>query len=201
MKDLTTVDFFKKNEFYEFIKNTFKEGTVPQTQEEFEACFSNNTTDGSICFANQFGKGEDDAVMLFFYPTFCAVPPRYNKNLRNQEECNLGLVVLDYQKLIAKHTNKVSYLETLKEDMERRRDGSFLMFDIQRNRSFRMGPDVECTSEKQTRKEIAKSYERLFSKQKEVMSFVEERIATLKDESEYDFSEPKSSQEETKRLK
>lgn len=201
MKDLTTTDFFKQNEFYEFIKNTFKEGTVPQDEDDFMACFSNNTTDGSLCFANQFGKGEDDAVMLFFYPTFCAVPPRYNKNLRNQEECNIGLVVLEYQKLIAKHTNKLSYLEVLKEDMERRNDGSRLMMEFHMERIFRQRHfDGEVNAEKSP-EEIVKSYQNLSSKYEEVKIFVEERIATLKDESEYDFSEVTTPQEEPKRLK
>ena len=51
MQEMTPLDFFKNNEFFEFIKNTFKEGTVPEDPEEFMACFSNNTTVKPFCAA------------------------------------------------------------------------------------------------------------------------------------------------------
>ena len=201
MKDLVAKDFFKKDELYEFIKETFKEGTVPQSKEEFEACFSDNTTDGSLCFANQFGKGEDDAVMLFFYPTFCAIPPRYNKNLRNQEECSVGLVVLEYQKLLASHTDNLSHLELLKEEIDRRQNMAFLSFDFYRERSFRMFSFNEEGKGRESLKETVESYKRLISKNSEVSAFVGERMSALKNQSEYDFSEPTTVKDDKKRLR
>ena len=196
MQEMTPLDFFKNNEFFEFIKNTFKEGTVPEDPEEFMACFSNNTTDGSLCFAYQFGKGEDDAVMLFFYPTFCAVPPRYNKNMRRQEECNVGLTNLEYQSLIIKHADKLPYLEVLKEDIERRKDGAFLSMDLYREQCIKRGPwDCEEVNK------IVESYKNLFSKFDEVEKAIEEKIATFSSESEYDFEEPTLLPEDKKREK
>lgn len=201
MKDLVAKNFFKKNELYEFIKETFKEGTVPQSKEEFEACFSDNTTDGSLCFANQFGKGEDDAVMLFFYPTFCAIPPRYNKNLRNQEECSVGLVVAEYQKLLAAHTDNLSHLELLKEEIDRRQNMAFLSFDFHRDKNFRMFSFNEEDKGREALKETVESYKRLISKHSEVRAFVDERMSALKNQSEYDFSEPTTVKDDKKRLR
>ena len=107
-------------ELYQFVSRAFKDGCVPQDSKAFFNCFSTETTDGSLCFANQFGKGENDVAMLFFYPTFCAVPIKYRKNLRNGEYCNISLLILEYQRMIAEKTNSVELLQAIKHHAARR---------------------------------------------------------------------------------
>ena len=113
VKTMNLIKKVKETELYEFIKKAFKDGAIPSDMNEFQKCFSHETTDESLCFAYQFGKGEDDASMLFFYPCFCAVPPRYHKNLRNQEYCNIHLLILEYQQIFASKIDDVEYLKEL----------------------------------------------------------------------------------------
>ena len=109
-----------ENDIFDFVVNAFVDGAVPTNKEEFKKCFSNETTDGSICFANKFGKAENDVAMLFFYPTMCMIPPKYQKNMRDRCEVKMTLLQLDYQAMIAKYIEDPRRLNEIYEDAERR---------------------------------------------------------------------------------
>ncbi|MBE7075506.1 MAG: hypothetical protein E7375_00355 [Clostridiales bacterium] len=140
--DLIRIDAFEGNELHEFVKKAFKEGTVPSNVEDFKECLNCDTTDGSPCFARQFGEGEDDAVMLFFYPHYCAVPPRYHKNIRNQGFCNVSSLVLEYQLFLAEHSNNIQYLQTLHDVVEQRFSANLAAIEHELSRHF-SGPRFE----------------------------------------------------------
>lgn len=175
--DIVRKDFIEKNELFDFIKNAFRDGTVPTDKEEFMACFSTETSDGSLCFARQFGEGEDDAVMLFFHPFQCLVPPRYQKHLKEDGPFAMRLLVLEYQKLLASKTDSQAYLSQLAEEME-------MTFDINRDSlgavvyqrfkdSLFEGKEETPT---QIANEVAKGFAKYQLKYEEVKAYVDGKV-------------------------
>ena len=171
-----------ESDLYNFIHNAFKEGAVPNDLNTFRKCFNDNTTDGSLCFAYDFGTGKDDTAMLFFYPYFCAVPQRYHKNLRNQDYCNINMLVLDYQFELAKIVADVDYLHELKQQAGIRYTNSmaFMQYDVYK-RSHR--PSEEDFSEEDfdnfSLKDINLSIDVFKTRFKGLMNFIDERISQL----------------------
>lgn len=181
--NLITIDTFEENELHKFVKNAFKDRTVPEDLEEFKACFSCDTTDGSPCFAKEFGEGEDDAVMLFFYPFHCAVPPRYHKNLRDERLCNVCNLVLDYQSFLAKHSNNLHYLESLRDVIEQRHEINVaaIEFDLSRHFSCSRMEEDHIDENLKARGESALEEDLIAYTKKfeETKAFVDDKIATL----------------------
>ena len=105
-------------EIQKFVKGVFIEGTVPDNIEDFLGCISDETTDGSRCFVNQFGETEKETVMLFFYPFTCAVPYVYQKYLKSNALNRMQMLNLDYQEFLVKSTNSSAFLLELKTFME-----------------------------------------------------------------------------------
>ena len=91
-------------EMRDFVARTFKEECgIPTDLEEFKGSLTTETTDGSLCYAKQFGEGEDDVAMIFFYPTYCQVPMRYRDNMANDGVTNMNMAILDYQEMLIKN--------------------------------------------------------------------------------------------------
>lgn len=171
-----------ESDLHTFLLHAFKEGTVPKDIQKFRNCFNDNTTDGSLCFANQFGRGEDDASMLFFYPFHCAVPPRYNKNLRNQEYCNVGLLVLEYQYQLAKVAGDVEYLRALREQIEIRHSNTlaFMRYDLYKHTQKPYEyDDYDEYFRGYTQEEIEESIDNYSLKFKQVVRFIDRKIFGL----------------------
>jgi len=198
MKDLVKKDVFKKQEFYDFIRKAFKEGTIPLNKAEFERCFSIETTDGYPCFVYKFGKEEDDVVMLFFYETFCVVPQRYVKNLKNDELCNINLLNLDYQKLLAKYSNDSIYLEILQAEVQIRYNINMSILQSLAQRDFCKEGYNEEYGKFKNQEEVKKSINNFSKKFNEVNSFIEEKLKHQN--KEYDFSETKKTKTAQKEL-
>ena len=85
----------------QFVINAFEDRCgIPKDLEEFKRGFTNETTDGSLCYVHQFGEGENDVAMVFFYPEFCLVPERYRDNLKFKDSIAMDLVELNYQRML-----------------------------------------------------------------------------------------------------
>ena len=78
---------------------------------------------------------------------------------------------------------------------------AFLNFDFYRERSFRMFSFNEEDKGRESLKETVESYKRLISKHSEVRAIVDEKMSALKNQSEYDFSEPTTVKDDKKRLR
>lgn len=168
---------FEENELVQFISNTFKDEMVPKDKETFLKCFNHETTDGSLCFSYKFGKDEDDWAMMFFYPTHCAVPIPYQKHLRNDGYCNLCLLVLNYQFMLAEKLEDINYLLNLQyEAMVRYGNTNFLRVNAERFLDDEDGKDRETI--RRERKESLAEYETRF---KQFDDFITEKIETLQD--------------------
>lgn len=168
-----------ENDLHQFLLDTFKNGTVPKDIKEFRKCFANNTTDGSLCFANQFGKGEDDASMMFFYPYHCQIPPKYNKNLKNQEYCNISLVVLEYQLHLAKVAGDVEYLKELRQQVKIRHSNTltFMRYDLFKYTHLPVeDEDLEEFYRGFSQAEIKESIEKYSLRYKQVVRFLDRKI-------------------------
>ena len=118
MNEIIQKDEAFLQEMHNFTKQAFGDGMVPESFEGFKLCLNNETTDGSPCFAYNFGKGENQTAMLFYYPFHCAVPARYQKNLRRGSFNRISLLNLDYQQMMAKMVNNIEYLTQLLYYME-----------------------------------------------------------------------------------
>lgn len=180
------------NALHEFILNAFKDGTVPLDKDKFEGCFNYNTTDDSLCFANQFGEGRQDVAMLFFYPFFCAVPQIYRKNLRNQEYCNFELLDLEYQFQFAKISEDLVYLKALREEVEIRHGNNlaFIQYDVYKNSHFPVEDDEfeeECG---QNVGEMKQSIAKYSAKLKKLIKYLDHKIFAIASKSQGQNQQP-----------
>ena len=180
MMDIIRRDDAFMHGLYTLTHNAFKEGMVPLSIEEFKDCINNQTTDGSPCFANTFGKGEDDTAMLFFYPFYCAVPPRYQRNLRSSSPNKMGMLHLEYQQMMADFTTSVDYLEQLLSYMEESLEYS--KFSIQMQLSGTLFRDDKISEQ-----ELLEGVEQYKLKYDEVVAKITDKIVQLKAQESEDF--------------
>lgn len=162
-------------EMRDFVARTFKEECqIPTDLEEFKSGLTTETTDGSLCYAKQFGEGEDEVAMIFFYPTYCQVPMRYRDNMAIEGLTNMNMAILDYQEMLIKNNMIEDYdeLQEMHIYMGLRFDNSVLSIGqyLFNQDNFR-GDDKS-----DARKEIANYIE----KYNEVNDLVVQKIKTFK---------------------
>lgn len=101
-KQLKIKDDQKFQHLYCFLKDAFKEGLVRGDAEDLKKCFSYDAKDKSLYFYQQ-GETKDQDLMLIFYHYYCFIPLKYRRHLRNEGPCNMHILRLNYQKVLAEH--------------------------------------------------------------------------------------------------
>lgn len=176
----------KKNlqQFRDFVARTFKEEClIPTDLEEFKSGLTTDTTDGSLCYAKQFGEGEEDIAMIFLYPTYCQIPMRYRDTMANEGVTNMNMAILDYQEMLIKNDliNNIDELQEMHIYMGLRFDNSILSIG-----QYLFNPDVSRHPGRfGARAEIAQYIE----KYNEVNSMVVDKIKSFTKNNQPQFGE------------
>ena len=168
----------RDEELYNFIKKSFKENMVPENFSEGKKFFTNETTDDSICFAYDFGnRDNDETAMMFFYPTTCAVPPKYRHHLTCEYSDDIRLLELDYQTLVLNLTDDLSIIEGLKETAVNKYEFSRMMLSEQIAYNF-----INGLGQKSLKVETAKVFDKAkkyTARYNEFMQKLDEKVENL----------------------